>query len=117
MFNFDVGVQTEHRYMQNYEVFCNHCGHTLGVMHYCIIRDAILATLGRGGVLCPDCRKATCDICGKRALQPKMVEGPMGEVRLCDSCEASWEIMKVNIHEGIINIEVEEEVGESEIPL
>ena len=71
-----------------WEVFCNRCGKTLGTMTGSGVQDAVLSTLGRGGVLCPDCRSMTCDICGEPASVTE-IENPAGKedrVKLCDGC-------------------------------
>lgn len=88
MFNFEVGIIAEHRVGPNYEVFCNRCGVSIGVLAYRTIRDAVWATLGRGGVLCKDCRKTTCDVCGLEQPEDclQWAQGPKNKVRLCMGC-------------------------------
>lgn len=98
MFDFDLGVIAEHRFQTNYEVFCNRCEVSIGVMSFQVIKEATFATYQRGGILCPDCRKATCDVCAAIAADfgHSKVCGPKGWVRVCPACEASiYELNRV----------------------
>ncbi len=47
-----------------YDVTCCQCCAYIGSMTGDTILRAIMSTRHRGGVLCPDCRKITCDSCG-----------------------------------------------------
>lgn len=74
---------------QNFEVFCNWCNRSINTMSYNTLRDAIWATLGRGGVLCPGCRKLACDGCGTLSTSMARYEARNGgreQNRLCLAC-------------------------------
>jgi len=99
MFNLDAGVITSKRPGGLYVVFCNRCDFDLGTMGLSTVRNAIFACIGRGGVLCPDCRKDTCDVCGIGFGEENlgMLAGPKGDVRGCARCAlfVSQEVEKI----------------------
>lgn len=47
-----------------FEVFCLRCMRSIGTMNGDTLSSAIEANRQRGGVLCPECRKASCRYCG-----------------------------------------------------
>lgn len=47
-----------------YTVCCVQCCAVIGTMQGIDLLRAIMRTAHRGGVLCPECRQRTCDICG-----------------------------------------------------
>lgn len=104
MFDFSVGIKAEPRYMSRYEVFCNRCDVSIGVMCFRTIREAIFNTLGRGGVLCPSCRANTCDVCGElvAAERTEMVEGPKGPARMCEGCAAEFVDLRREVVKAIV---------------
>lgn len=87
----------------NWEVFCNRCDVSIGVMDSDTLTKAVFNTASRGGVLCPDCRAHTCDFCGLQdnwSNNVPFVVVPTLEqpARACLSCreymskaEISWE--------------------------
>ncbi len=86
---FSMGVLAENRVGEVYEVWCNNCRDSVGTMTCVQVRDAIWATIGRGGILCPSCRKKTCDSCGRYFADKHAVgqiKGPTGRVRVCATC-------------------------------
>lgn len=117
MFDFDLGVIAEHRYLTRYEVFCNRCNESIGIMDFQSIKSAIFSTYQRGGVLCPDCREKTCDVCGGISADfgHCIVSGPKGMVRACPGCEASiFELNKAAEYQ-ISNPEGKEECPYDEV--
>lgn len=89
---FNSGVRAEHVYRSIYKVFCNNCEVSIGTMDFRAVVEAVFDTLGRGGVLCPPCRKSTCDICGVYCADHGELSahtGPKGLVRLCVICSSS----------------------------
>lgn len=110
MSNYSVGVVAEQRYKSRYEVYCNRCKGSIGIMDFRTIREAIFNTLGRGGVLCPDCRCVTCDGCG---LEPEpsilaVVWSSKGQLRFCQACNES--ITREITGSSLGNINWEEEI-------
>lgn len=105
MYDFDVGVVAEHRYENRYEVFCNRCAGSLGVMAYVSIMDAVFSTMHRGGVLCPSCRESTCDVCGAEVPADirSCEEGPKGKVWACPGCAEYIVETMTRIKEAITN--------------
>lgn len=94
-------------YGDRYEVFCTKCLLPFGTMHLVDITRAIIATLGRGGVLCPSCRKTTCDSCGKiEVVRPRGKKGSHAILQLCYECEEQLEALGM----------VAEETTENEFP-
>ncbi len=76
-----------------WEVFCNYCRASVGTMSMGVVRAAIFATMTRGGVLCPACRRVTCEGCGAHLPQKSLlssVDTLSGEVWLCLKCETIW---------------------------
>lgn len=71
-----------------WEVFCNRCLSSIGEMTGPMIQRAVMSTLGRGGVLCSDCRAFTCDICGLATERPEEVKNNIrgGMSMLCPGC-------------------------------
>ncbi len=69
------------------EVFCPSCLLSFGTIHLEDVTRAIFATLGRGGLLCPDCRSVTCDSCGKmkRVVHHKKISDGT-DLQLCANC-------------------------------
>ncbi len=47
-----------------WRVFCNHCRVDVGTMLGETLRQALIATVNRGGVMCPGCRAQCCRVCG-----------------------------------------------------
>lgn len=88
MFDLEAGVVASPRPNGSFVVFCNRCNFDLGSMDLPTIRSAIFSTLGRGGVLCPDCRACACDVCGVEIGQENLctIVGPKGDVRGCVTC-------------------------------
>lgn len=70
-----------------YVVYCAACQNTIGKLSAQQVTEAIIATLGRGGVLCPQCRSVTCDLCGTLGMVQK-VQFPRKEelVSVCLDC-------------------------------
>jgi len=103
MWNFECGVIAEHRYIAKYEVFCNRCNTSIGVMDFSTIRQAIFNTIARGGILCPPCRGNTCDMCGAvaRYYAFQDIIGPKGRVRVCPGCDAHMQELTVEIEQEI----------------
>lgn len=91
--SLDRGVYARETPVGTWEVFCNYCRASLGTMSLGVIRAAIFATLTRGGVLCPACRKVTCEGCGAHLPQKSLLSSVntlSGDVRLCPRCEQVW---------------------------
>lgn len=71
-----------------WDVFCNRCIDWIGEFTGDMVQRAIMSTLGRGGVLCPNCRAFTCDTCGMATEMPETVENTLrgGMSTLCAKC-------------------------------
>ena len=70
-----------------WEVFCTKCKVSIGTMRLADITRAIIATLGRGGVLCPGCRSVTCDSCGQTGRAVKHEKKEDGtDILICLKC-------------------------------
>lgn len=104
-FDFDVGVIAEERFGGYYEVFCNRCESSIGVMGFSTVRQAVFNTLARGGVLCPPCRAVTCDSCGNETKEAQMVETYRGRLRLCSCCSMVWEDLRGRVIRAIVDDE------------
>ena len=52
-----------------WEVQCLRCSESLGTMTYATVLTAIEFNRNRGGVLCPECRAASCIRCGTKVLE------------------------------------------------
>lgn len=111
--DFALGVRASHvPATDSFEVFCNHCNKSIGTMSLNTVREAIFNTVGRAGILCPGCRKHTCDGCGAYFAQKIDLEPVMawtGKVRLCLDCHIlfTWpDAPIVQKHEELIPDEV-----------
>lgn len=94
MYDFSVGVVVLQCEGPRLEVFCNRCDMSIGIMDHVTVVRALFNTLGRGGVLCPSCRRVTCDVCGrqpadKRSLfvDERLVKS---EIKMCAPCASSY---------------------------
>ena len=72
-----------------YDVTCLQCCAYIGRLTGDQVAQAIAITAHRGGVLCPDCRRKTCDICGttfdnERSVTQPLVKG--NKSRYCMFC-------------------------------
>jgi hypothetical protein len=63
-------------------VWCHRCGKEIGTMRTNVLSLAMVRTAGRGGVLCPECRKKSCKICGE-----EIREDGNEEKKLCFWCD------------------------------
>lgn len=45
-------------------VFCTRCGEEIGTMSGETLAKAVYFAHAKGGVLCPECRETSCDVCG-----------------------------------------------------
>jgi len=66
-----------------WRLFCNRCRKDLETINSEVLRHALLATVQRGGIMCPDCRRERCSRCG---MKPERGYNDQG---LCAFCE--WE--------------------------
>lgn len=74
---------------QQWHVTCLNCCAWIGTMTSEQLCYAITRTRHRGGVLCPDCRAATCDRCGLTVDKPEYLKQDVekkGWERLCKTC-------------------------------
>ena len=92
MSGYWLGVEAIHVCGTSYQVFCNRCSTRIGQLSYKAIREAVFLTIGRGGVLCPDCRKKTCDSCAvwSQCEEYPIIDTAVGRVRICPECENSY---------------------------
>lgn len=110
MYDFSAGVIATEIWPGHYEVFCNRCLNSIGTMRIDVVRQAVFGTLHRGGVLCPSCRTETCDACGLGYSQVdlKVVPGPKGKIRACQSCNKALARLERELSQ---EIERGEEIG------
>lgn len=92
--DFSLGVRATYEEVSNsFEVFCNRCNQSIGTMLLDTVRHAMFNTFGRAGILCPGCRKQTCDGCGTYFVSKSClayVEDGSEKIRLCSNCAAVW---------------------------
>lgn len=78
-----------------WSVICHRCDTGIGVMSADTLLRAILATWDRGGVLCPNCRRRRCEVCGwffsTHLVELHWVQhdvaGQRGKyIRVCEKC-------------------------------
>lgn len=63
-------------------VSCLTCGCEIGTMNADLLRQAVMITCHKGGVMCPLCRSLSCEDCGVVLSQWERAKG-----RVCAICE------------------------------
>ena len=103
--HFEAGVRADATPTGHLEVYCNHCSISIGTMSLEEARRAIFGTLGRGGILCPECRKHTCDSCGITFQDKRLVgyiRGPKGDnIRVCNPCAQGWIALRQQVEYAV----------------
>ena len=89
-YNFSMGAVVDRTHTGKFEVFCNRCGVSIGIMTGKTLLEACFNTIGRGGVLCPKCRENTCHFCGvgqQADFRHCVVRTKdKGDLRICFNC-------------------------------
>lgn len=88
--DFEMGCLATFTSGAGYLVQCNLCLKDIGTMTADGIKRAIFRCLGRGGILCPECRQHTCDVCTVYSSDKTVLRGLLtvsGDfVRTCPGC-------------------------------